>query len=33
MVPTMPTILHRFTGEWAMRRPPDAMLTVCRESG
>jgi hypothetical protein len=30
MIPTMTTILQRFTGEWAIRRPPEAMLTGCR---
>jgi hypothetical protein len=33
MVPTMTTILQRFTGEWAMLLQPDAILTVCREIG
>jgi hypothetical protein len=33
MVPNITTILPRFTGAWAMLRPPDAMLTVCREIG
>jgi hypothetical protein len=33
MVPTLTTILPRFTGEWALLRPPEAMLTVCRASG
>jgi hypothetical protein len=33
MVPHITTILPRLTGEWAMRLPPDAMLTVCREIG
>jgi hypothetical protein len=28
MVATMTTILPRFTGEWAMRLQPEAMLTV-----
>jgi hypothetical protein len=33
MVPTLSTILPRFTGEWAVLRPPAAILTVCRELG
>src|SRR6267142_6943868 len=33
MVPHITTILQRFTGEWAMLRQPDAILTVCREIG
>src|SRR5512132_2908844 len=33
MVPTMTTILQRFTGEWAMLLQPEAILTVCREIG
>jgi hypothetical protein len=33
MVPHRTTILPRLTGEWAMLRQPDAMLTVCREIG
>jgi hypothetical protein len=33
MVPHITTLLQRFTGEWALRVPPDAMLTACRESG
>jgi hypothetical protein len=33
MVPTMPTILRRFTGEWAGLLPPEALLTVCAEIG
>jgi hypothetical protein len=33
MVPHITTILPRLTGEWAMLRHPDAMLTVCREIG
>jgi hypothetical protein len=33
MVPTMTTILRRFTGEWAGLLPPEALLTVCEESG
>jgi hypothetical protein len=33
MVPNITTILQRFTGEWAMRLPPEAILTVCREIG
>ena len=33
MVPTMTTILQRFAGEWAARLHPEAVLTVCRESG
>jgi hypothetical protein len=33
MVPNLTTILQRFTGEWAMRLQPEAILTVCREIG
>ena len=33
MVPTSTTILPRFTGEGAMRLQPEALLTLCRESG
>jgi hypothetical protein len=33
MVPSSTTILPRFTGEWATRLPPDAMLAVCGEIG
>ena len=33
MVPNITTILQRFTGEWAMLLPPEAILTVCREIG
>jgi hypothetical protein len=33
MVPHITTILPRFTGEWAMWLPPEALLTVCREIG
>jgi hypothetical protein len=33
MVPTLPTLLPRFTGEWATRRQPDAILAGCRELG
>jgi len=33
MVPNITTILPRFTAEWAVLRPPDAILTVCREIG
>ena len=33
MVPNITTILQRFTGEWAALLQPDAILTVCRESG
>jgi hypothetical protein len=33
MVPNLTTILPRFTGEWAMLLPPEALLTVCREIG
>ena len=33
MVPNIPTILQRFTGEWAMLLQPEAILTVCREIG
>src|SRR5215510_13518258 len=33
MVPTITTILQRFTGKWAMLLQPDAILAVCREIG
>jgi hypothetical protein len=33
MVPTITTILQRFSAEWAALLQPDAILTVCRESG
>jgi hypothetical protein len=33
LVANITTILHRFTGEWAMRLPPEAILTVCGEIG
>jgi hypothetical protein len=33
MVPSMTTILQRFTGEWAALLQPEAMLTVCGEIG
>jgi hypothetical protein len=33
MVPSMTTILQRFTSEWAVLLEADAMLTVCREIG
>jgi hypothetical protein len=33
MVPSITTILQRLTGEWATLLQPDAILTVCRESG
>ena len=33
MVPNITTILQRFTGEWAMRLQPEALLTICREIG
>jgi hypothetical protein len=33
MVPHITTILQRFTGEWAMRLQPDAILTVYRAIG
>ena len=33
MVPHITAILERFTGEWAMLLPPEAILTVCREIG
>jgi hypothetical protein len=33
MVATITTILPRFTGAWAMRRPPEAILTVCGAIG
>jgi hypothetical protein len=31
MVPSISTMLHRFTGEWAAQLQSDAILTVCRE--
>jgi hypothetical protein len=33
MVPTITTILQRFTGEWATLLQPEAILAVCREIG
>jgi hypothetical protein len=33
MVSNITTILQRFTGEWAILLPPEAILTVCREIG
>jgi Transposase DDE domain len=33
MVPSITTILQRFTGEWATLLQPDAILAVCREIG
>ncbi len=33
MVPSISTILRRFTGEWALLLQPEAILTVCREIG
>ncbi len=33
MVPNMTMILPRFTGEWALRLQPDAILAVCRAIG
>ena len=33
MVPSMTTILQRFSGEWAALLQPNASLRVCRESG
>jgi len=33
MVPTITTILPRFTGEWATRLQPEAILAVCRAIG
>jgi hypothetical protein len=33
MVPSINTILQRFSGEWAALLPPDAILTVCRDIG
>jgi hypothetical protein len=33
MVPTITTILQRFTGEWALLLQPEAILAVCREIG
>jgi hypothetical protein len=33
MIPNLATILQRFTGKWAMRLQPGAILSVCRELG
>jgi hypothetical protein len=33
MVPSITTILPRFSGEWAALLQPAAILTVCREIG
>jgi hypothetical protein len=33
MVPSMTTILQRFTTEWAALLQPEAILTVCGEIG
>src|SRR6266516_3425546 len=33
MVPSLTIILQRFTGEWATRLHPDAILAVCGEIG
>ena len=33
MVPSLTTILQRFTGEWATLLQPDAILAVCSEIG
>ena len=33
MVPSINTILQRFSGEWAALLQPDAILTVCRDIG
>ena len=33
MVPTINTLLQRFSGEWAALLQPDALLTVCRDIG
>jgi hypothetical protein len=33
MVPSITTVLQRFTGEWATLLQPDAILTLCREIG
>ncbi len=33
MVPSISTILRRFTGEWALLLQPEAILAVCREIG
>jgi IS4 transposase len=33
MIPSITTILQRFSGEWAVLLQPDAILTVCREIG
>jgi hypothetical protein len=33
MVPTITSLLQRFTGAWATRLPPEAILALCREIG
>jgi hypothetical protein len=33
MVPSINTILQRFSGEWAALLQPDAILTVCHDIG
>jgi hypothetical protein len=33
MVPSLTTILQRFTGEWAARLQPEAILAGCGEIG
>lgn len=33
MVPSITTVLQRFSGEWAALLQPNAILTVCREMG
>jgi hypothetical protein len=33
MVPSLITVLQRFTGEGALLLQPEAILAVCRESG
>jgi hypothetical protein len=33
MVPSITTILHRFTGEWGALLQPEAILVVCGEIG
>jgi hypothetical protein len=33
MIPSLTTTPQRFSGEWAVRLQPEAILTVCREIG
>jgi hypothetical protein len=33
MIPSITTILQRFTSEWAVLLEAEAILTVCREIG